>query len=290
MFGYVIPDKPNMLIRDHAEYKAYYCGLCVSLGKRYSSSVRLATNYDCAFLAAFLHNIGVNKPKVDNKACVLSPFKKHPIVVNDDIMAAVADVTVLLGYYKAEDDVLDEGGLKKRSARTMLASAKRRAAKRRPDLDAVIKSRYEELRALEAAGENSFDRAADPFSAMLRDIVRLLAGDNYTKEAGDVVYNVGKWVYAVDAVCDLEDDSKKGCYNPIIAALGAFTDKADYLTRFNEELSFILYSAYNAAVTAYNTMEVTVSEGVLSNILYRGLRAQTERVLKGEEQCNKTRI
>ena len=54
MFGYVIPDKPNMLVKDLSEYRAYYCGLCKAIGKNYSEKARLLTNYDCTFLAAFL--------------------------------------------------------------------------------------------------------------------------------------------------------------------------------------------------------------------------------------------
>lgn len=53
MFGYVIPDKPNMLVKDLSEYRAYYCGLCKAIGKSYSEKARFLTGYDCTFLAAF---------------------------------------------------------------------------------------------------------------------------------------------------------------------------------------------------------------------------------------------
>lgn len=78
MFGYVIPDKPNMLVKDLSEYRAYYCGLCKAIGKSYSEKARFLTGYDCTFLAAFLHNLYIETPKFNDEVCILNPVKKKP--------------------------------------------------------------------------------------------------------------------------------------------------------------------------------------------------------------------
>ena len=83
MFGYVIPDKPNMLVKDLSEYRAYYCGLCKAIGKSYSEKARLLTNYDCTFLAAFLHNLYVEMPKFNDEVCILNPVKKKTVCVSE---------------------------------------------------------------------------------------------------------------------------------------------------------------------------------------------------------------
>ena len=57
MFGYVLPDKPNMFMKDYAEYRAFYCGLCKSIGKKCSEVMRFTTNYDITFLNVLYHAI-----------------------------------------------------------------------------------------------------------------------------------------------------------------------------------------------------------------------------------------
>ena len=51
MFGYVIPDKPNMFMKDYSLYRAYYCGLCKAIGERCGETMRFLTNYDVTFLS-----------------------------------------------------------------------------------------------------------------------------------------------------------------------------------------------------------------------------------------------
>ena len=41
MFGYVIPDKQNMYIKDFNVFQAFYCGLCKTLGETGSQITRL---------------------------------------------------------------------------------------------------------------------------------------------------------------------------------------------------------------------------------------------------------
>ena len=45
MFGYVRVDKPNILIKDFATYKAYYCGLCKTISKtKYDTRIAVNSN------------------------------------------------------------------------------------------------------------------------------------------------------------------------------------------------------------------------------------------------------
>ena len=122
----------------------------------------------------------------------------------------------------------------------------------------------------------------------MRDVTRALIP---TDEDIDVfTYNLGRLVYLFDAVDDVEKDAKKGRYNPLIAAYGECASKAEFLSKNAQELDFLLRSAYNKLVGAYNAMHIVVSEGVLSNTVYRGLNMQMERLLKGDDKCQVTRL
>ena len=89
---------------------------------------------------------------------------------------------------------------------------------------------------------------------------------------------------------DVEKDSKKNRYKPILLNYGKCDKKADYLAENADELAFLLGSTYNTLVGSYNMIDVKLYEGVLSNTVYLGLKMQMERLLKGEELCQLTRL
>ena len=64
MFGYVLPDKPNMFVRDYTLFRAYYCGLCHAMKKEAGQISRLSVNYDAAFISLLFSDIRGEKPKV----------------------------------------------------------------------------------------------------------------------------------------------------------------------------------------------------------------------------------
>ena len=89
---------------------------------------------------------------------------------------------------------------------------------------------------------------------------------------------------------DVGKDAEKASYNPLLLAYGKCASKAEFLTTNAEELDFLLRSTYNKLVGAYNAMRIVVSEGVLSNTVYLGLPMQIERLLKGDDKCQTTRL
>ena len=49
MFGYVMVQKGELLVKEYDTFRAYYCGLCRQLAE-YGIKGRLLLNYDCTFL------------------------------------------------------------------------------------------------------------------------------------------------------------------------------------------------------------------------------------------------
>lgn len=286
MFGYVIPDKNNMYIKDFNVFQAYYCGLCKALAKTGSEVSRLCTNYDVTFYNVLLHSLAKQEVRFERKLCAYNG-KKKVIVTPDEMSLKMADIAVLLVYYNAEDDVTD--GKKSRIAvKWALYTRKRRAAKRMPKIDALMKESFARLNALEKDKCDSIDRVADCFASLMRDITRELIK---TDDNIDVfMYNLGRLVYLMDAVDDVQKDTEKHRYNPLLLNYGECKDKAEYLKKNEDELSFLLRSTYNKMVGCYNAMDIVLFEGVLSNTVYLGIKMQMERLLKGEEKCQMTRL
>lgn len=286
MFGYVIPDKNNMYIKDFNVFQAYYCGLCKALSRSGSQLSRLCTNYDTTFYNALLHSLTDTEVKIERKLCLING-KKKPVIATDDLTRKVADLSVLLVYYNALDDVHD--GKKSRAAVVgVLAARKRAAARRLKEADALMKESFRKLDILEKRNSAQLDLVADCFASLMRDVTRTLIPTDEHIDA--FMYNLGRLVYFFDAADDVEKDAKKGRYNPLIAAYGKCDTKAEFLEKNAQELDFLLRSTYNKLVGAYNHMHIVVSEGMLSNTVYLGLNMQMERLLKGDDKCQVTRL
>lgn len=286
MFGYVIPDKNNMYIKDFNVFQAYYCGLCKALSRSGSQLSRLCTNYDTTFYNALLHSLTDTEVKIERKLCLING-KKKPVIVTDDLTRKVADLSVLLVYYNALDDVHD--GKRSRAAVVgVLAARKRAAARRLKEADALMKECFRKLDILEKRNSAQLDLVADCFASLMRDVTRTLIPTD--EHIDTFMYNLGRLVYFFDAADDVEKDAKKGRYNPLIAAYGKCDTKAEFLEKNAQELDFLLRSTYNKLVGAYNHMHIVVSEGMLSNTVYLGLNMQMERLLKGDDKCQVTRL
>lgn len=286
MFGYVIPDKNNMYIKDYNVFTAFYCGLCKTLGKTGSELSRLCANYDMTFYSVLLHSLKGEEVKFEKKRCFYSN-KKKVVVEADELSRKIADLAVMYVYYNAEDDVQD--GKKSRwFIKNGLSSRKRKAAKRLPEIDKMMKKQFSELYRLEKENCDSIDRVADCFAVLMRDITKQLVETDYNIDT--FTYNLGRIVYLMDAVDDVEKDTKEERFNPLILNFGKCENKREYIEKNKEELRFLLYSTYNKMVGAYDEMNIVLAEGVLSNTIYLGIKMQMDRLLNGEEKCQLTRL
>lgn len=222
----------------------------------------------------------------ERKVCVYNG-KRKVIVKPDELSKRIADIAVLLVYYNLDDDVRD--GKKSRAViRDMLAPRRKKALKRVGEIDKLMQKSFDDLHALEAQRCDSIDRAADTFATLMRDMTRLIVKTDYNIDT--FMYNLGRLIYLLDAVDDVESDSQSGSYNPLLLNYGECANKAAYLAKNADELAFLLNSTYNKMVACYNAMEIRMYEGVLSNTVYLGIKMQLERLLKGEEKCQLTRL
>ena len=109
MFGLVRPLECELKVREQTVYRAYYCGVCRAIGRRCGQCARLTLQYDCAFLALYLSAFSETLPPLQPAVCALHPLRgKRPSAPEHPAVAFAADVNVLLGYHKLQDDGRDE--------------------------------------------------------------------------------------------------------------------------------------------------------------------------------------
>ena len=111
MFGYIKINKMDLTFREYEHYRGYYCGLCKCLKDNHGEISRLSLNYDITFLVLILTAVYKPKSTVIEEGCITNPFKKKKKITNE-ITEYAASMNVLLSYYKLEDNLNDDKGIK----------------------------------------------------------------------------------------------------------------------------------------------------------------------------------
>lgn len=280
MFGYIRPARGELRVKEFELYKSCYCGLCRTLGKQYGPAARMVLQYDFTFLAMLLWE-GGKKPLLCAKRCMASPCKKHCEASGDDSMAVAAGYSVILAWWKICDTIHDEGFFRSvfaRGAKLWVRRAYRKAAKQYPEFDARVRESMNELFHLEKVGENRLDRMADAFAKILAYCAESRSGDE-KRILEQLLYHVGRWIYIVDAVDDLEKDRKNGQYNPVdrrFALNGKSLSEED-----KAYLEITLAHSRNLAAAAFELLKENCWSEILRNILYLGMTQVSGQVLSG---------
>ncbi len=281
MFGYVKTDIPNMYVKDTILYKAMYCGLCKGIGKICGQKARLVLNYDLTFLSVLLHNILDVDVKVEKQHCVIHPIRKRPVAIPDKITERVGALNVILAHYKLCDDVIDSN--KGRLKRAFFNKAYKRAKKAEPELDSIVKKRFSELVEYEKKGGDSIDFSADPFGKMMVEIIRVLSKDKFTEELSELSYELGKWIYLIDALDDFDRDIYRKNYNVFILAYPTIKDKKTLLIEKQNDLMCIFGAILTNIAKNAQKLYYKFNHDLIDNILLKGIVLQTKTIMENKK-------
>lgn len=286
MFGYVKTFQPELKMGEFEQYRGVYCSLCKQLGKSYGFWSRMTLSYDFTFLALFHMALTPDCCGFEKSRCTFNPFKKCLFCRDNAAIRTAADAAVLLVYYKLRDSVADDGFWGRLSARFLLlfaGRARRKAAARLPELDALMASCMERQAALEADTCSSLDAAADPTATMLAALASLSAKEEGEKGVCERFgYCLGRWIYLMDALDDLEDDLAHGNYNPY--ALSRHLDGSDTeaLAETREYAQLTLNACAAECADSYNRLNIYRFDGILRNVLQLGMPAEQKRIVNGD--------
>ena len=305
MYGYIVPERSTLGQSDFVLYKSFYCGICCETGRLCGQFPRFTTNYDFAFLSALLHDYAQSDIVIEEHGCVLNPRHKA-ILQSNPLLTRLVYANIMLCYQKAEDGVRDGDGIKYRAVRSMLAGAVKKAAAECPELWARVKRFDEEQTAVEKRGESSIDRAADPFAAFMRELPEFILGRATDDNMRGLCYNIGKFVYIVDALDDIADDRKRRRYNPFLARYADGADKTEtnaakqtkriknfrkeFLSAHKEERLGILNSVCVRAEQCCDGLRFTQSRSLIENIVKRGMRAKTKELAESVKKLDSPRL
>ncbi len=289
MFGYVTPEKPELKIREYETFRAYYCGLCKALSRNCGQFSRLVLSYDATFLTVLLSSLVGEGEQAVMQRCPLHPVKRRPVIKSyGNVMRYAADINVILAYHNLRDNYMDERSLKSLAAAALLRNAAVRAGRRIPGKLLVINGRLKGLREEEKNGTDSVDRAAEPFARLMEEVLAFEAGELDGKDIEAlrwIGYNLGKWLYVIDACDDLEDDLKYGSYNPLLLKFGKEgLDTKHIREKMKKRTEFNLTYCLSEISKGIELLNIRRNRGIIENIVYMGMLRKTEQIL-GTGSC-----
>ena len=152
-----------------------------------------------------------------------------------------------------------------------------------------------EQRALEAAETESLDRAADPTGHMMTELLDFtgvpdvaknlaLLFDGAAKTQSEMSrilrefgYHLGRYIYIIDAIDDIEKDFKYGAYNPLLL-------RAEEPKTLETAISLDLARLAELA----GGFRLFYHREIIENIIYLGLRARADEVIIKSLSQNET--
>ena len=278
MFGYLQIHKDELKVKEYEAYKSVYCGLCKQLGRDYGFLTRLILSYDCTFYAILLMSLKRSCTGFSDGRCKFNPLTKCKFAdCKDNAYSKASALSVISAYYKVVDDIDDSGFFKRialKIVKPFFGRRQKKAARRFPEIEIIVSEMMKNQKAAENDELVTIDKAANPTAKMISDLAVLEGGNDLQKRVlSEFGYQIGRWVYLIDAADDYEKDKKSGNFNPFIKA--DINDK-DYI---NSVLSQSLARAYDA----YNLLDIIDFKPIIDNMMLYGFPNKQNAVLNNRQ-------
>ncbi len=294
LFGYVTPLKDELKIREYNTFKSYYCGLCFHIKKDFGNFPRMVLNYDMTFLALVLDGLSSDETHQKMKKCFTNPVKKKPVVIDNASLSYAAAMNVALVYYKLLDDVADDKNVKSKTLACFLNHYKKKFSPQIQNITGVIQDNLSLLTSLERDKNfESIDEICHPFSLIVANIFQMYPypiiddSEKVRENLFQFGYALGKWIYMIDALDDLEKDMEKGKFNPLDFLYNKKNlPFQELLEQIKETVSFtILNCGYNCQLY-FSKLPITKNKEIITNIIELGMMDQYNKVTHNC-QCTK---
>lgn len=260
-----------------ARYRAMYCGTCHVLGERFGEKGRIVLNHDMVFLALLLQSLYDPPEEAEHEHCMLSPIKKRAIV-RSEVTEYAADMTIALVYHKCWDDWNDDRKVPARAYASLISEAYEEVSQRWPRQCTALEAGIKAIAREESSEHPSGDRVANHFGQLFAEMFAWRE-DQWSQALRRFGYELGRFIYFIDAAIDRERDIKKGSYNPFI---GTDYDK----NTMKELLSFYLARA----TAVFELLPLVNDLHIMRSVLYEGVWSRFNRAFEKHDKSAEDEI
>lgn len=279
MFGFIAANLSDLDDAERLRYRAAYCGLCSALKERHGQLSRFSLTYDMAFLVLLLGSLYEPPEQTGEERCPAHPLKPHRYM-RTRFTDYAADLSVALAYHKCLDDWNDDRSLRGRVYASLLEKEYVQVKQRIPRQCKAIEdglaaiTRIEQA-ALSGSGRTHDKARADASSEISPDVSPDAAANRFGDLLGELFVfeddvwadalrgfggQLGRFIYFMDAACDLPDDLRKGSYNPLA---GLELDEAGIRTA--------LETFAGRAAALFEKLPLEQDLHLLRSVLYSGI-------------------
>ena len=279
MFGYILTNAETLPKERQERFRAFYCGLCRTLKKRYGPVGSFALSFDMTFLALLLNALYEPGESAGDERCLPHPLRRHAFV-DTPVLDYAADMNLALAYHKCQDNWIDDRSVISAAEAKLLGRAYRKVVERHPEKCAAIQDWLEEIHRIEAAGIEEIDPPVNATGHMLGELFVYREGDIWSDALRGVGNGLGRFIYMMDAYDDLREDIRRRRYNP----LKRYCEREDYEEMCRSALMMMVADA----TQEFELLPIVQDADILRNILYSGIWSkysllQNRRETKKEE-------
>lgn len=225
MFGYVRPNRMEMKLKDINRYSSYYCALCDQIGRDYGILSRFLLSYDVTFLLICLDSLFQEGKEQRKVRCPYNILQTKTVTVAPQALRYAAFINYWLVVQKLADDYYDDESRWKfwvgkfLASRRKYKSVKKEFYEQADELSILLRDVYEKEQKLE--DEVDFDEATNTFGTFFAklfqmDLTGLTPGMDI-ELLRKLLFQMGKWIYIVDAYDDFQKDVQKNRGNLLYA-------------------------------------------------------------------------
>ncbi|MFV0414131.1 MAG: DUF5685 family protein [Oscillospiraceae bacterium] len=270
MFGYALPVKSEMKVKEFEAYRAYYCGLCKQLQVSYGVFSRFLLNYDLVLLALLADSLSGETGCIQCEGCFANPLARRKTCHGTKGLLLAADSLMLLSYHRLCDGLADEKLPKRllyRLVKPYFAYKYKKAAARRPELAEALARQMQNQFDVESNAAAEADLAGEPTAKMCEALFAATAATPAEKKVlGRMGMFSGQIAYFLDAAEDYEEDRENGRYNVYLKTGRSFAQAvAAAQTRCR--------MAAGEIALCYNLLTPLQNKPILDNIFFLGLPA-----------------
>ncbi len=280
MFGYITTSKEHLGDDIYKTFCSYYCGLCKSMGKHCSQASRLGLSFDLTFLLIVLSSVMQDKNTSSLGRCIIHPSKKRDIIDDNHISEYCSMMATLLAYEKCVDDIRDEKSIKALLGIFIYRGAYKKATKKYKNTSLYIRDRLKELSELEKQNIRDIDLIADKFALILQKLFTpdFIDDEKIRRQLEWFGYNIGRWIYVIDAINDLESDYKTKKYNPLLS--DNINDIKEYCLDVCQKIEASLTFTLENAAEAFDLMKLYRNSELLEKMMYISLPARQAQIVQ----------
>lgn len=281
MYGYLKVDKLELKYKEYSTYRKYYCAVCNSLREKLSKKWCLLTSYDATLFLMLFDSVLEDKESI-KLLCPLNPFHKaDSICISKHAIEYTVFVSLFYYYSKLKDNVIDENKKKyKRKLKNLLNNSKCNHLLLSNEiihnsLDNILSEYFK----MEELNNYSFDDYCNKMGELFGTAFRELLPNSHDNkdEFFKIGFDLGKWIYIVDAFDDLQEDIKRNSFNPIL-------HMQDYEDLNNETLSdkmlFISKCLTKSIYCELEKLDIKKNKEIIYNIVLLGMNNAILNIIK----------